>query len=126
MRREYEFFHLIYTIFSSLYVTFQESCFSFFCFLSYRGNNRFGDVTPENRTESGDIMTNTMVSSAAASNVTNLDATNTVIQEASSQVSTESNPSASPPPAGEPPKTVITSIRTETEKAKARFLESDI
>ena len=85
-----------------------------------------GDVTPENRTESGDIIKNEMVSSTEASNVTNLDAKNTVIQQASSQVSAESNPSVSPPPAGEPPKTVITSIRKETEKAKARFLESDI
>ena len=87
---------------------------------------RISDANSENRTDSGDILSSAKNTMSTGSNVTNLDTENTVIQEASSQVSAESKPSVSPPPSSEPPKTVITSIRQETEKAKARFLESDI
>ena len=88
--------------------------------------SRKKEATPEKRTESSDTNVNTKNTISSASNVTNIDNDNTVIKPASSQVSSESKTSASPPLAPEHPKAVITSIRKETEKAKARFLESDI
>lgn len=84
-------------------------------------------VSSPNRTEKGDCIDahNTMLS---PSNVTKSEDTeNTVIhQAASSQVPKDDTFSAFRSPVKESEKTGITSIRTETEKAKARFLESDI
>ena len=80
-----------------------------------------------NRTESGDCIDaqNTMPSPSKVTK--SEDTENTVIHQASSsQVPKDDKFSASRSPVKESEDTGITSIRTETEKAKARFLESDI
>ena len=80
-----------------------------------------------NRTEKGDCI-EAQSTMPSPSNVTKSEDTeNTVIQQASSsQVPKNDTFSASRSPIKESENTGITSIRKETEKAKARFLESDI
>ena len=92
-----------------------------------KSNSNKDTVSSPNRTERGDciVAQNTMPSPG---NVTKSDETeNTVIHQASSsQIPKNDNISASQSPVKESENTGITSIRKETEKAKARFLESDI
>ena len=63
---------------------------------------------------------------SSAGSVKKADNENTVIQQKSSLVSDVDETLPAPSSSDEAPKTEMSSVRNETEKAKARFLESDI
>ena len=85
------------------------------------------DDNPLNRTESGDKINTQNMRSSPTNKAKSDNIEKTVIQQTpSSQISQKDEFSVTLSPEKESEKTEVTSIRTETEKAKARFLESDI
>ena len=84
------------------------------------------DVEKGDIIETGDNSRGVKDAMSSPSSVKSIDNENTVIQQKSTLVSDLDETLPSPSSSDEARKTEMSSVRKETEKAKARFLESDI
>ena len=84
------------------------------------------DVEKGDIIETGDDSHGVKDAMSSASSLKSIDNENTVIQQKSTLVSDLDETLPSPSSSDEARKTEMSSVRKETEKAKARFLESDI
>jgi hypothetical protein len=84
------------------------------------------DVEKGDISEAGDIPHGVKDAISSADSLKKEENENTVIQQKSTLVSDLNETSPSPSSSNEGQQTEMSSVRKETEKAKARFLESDI